>query len=378
MKWRSVLSWRLLLVVVLLPSRAAAQDVTEYYGVDALGSVRVVFDSAGNLVNRMDYGPFGEQLAGSTFSRRVYAQLFRDGETGQDYAEARMYQSRTGRMNAPDAVFAALFDPQRLNRYAYALNNPLSFTDPSGLSTCTHDPETGRTNCDGGVVDVDGRLPGGTRGGGGGSGSGGGSDGSEGGCTPFPTALMAADCGGGGGEEGGGQGNPVPPPVPAPPVPAPPVPPPPAPPGPPVGGPQAYAPFTRTQCNAIQTVLDRERRYGTDVAARMSSNTFGDRTLTPFNSTNVPNLQTPVGELDLDWYTDLTAHRTMFNATTGGPIVIYTGAKAAWTVMRYAAGVPVANPVPFRDPGERRAVAMSAAYNYSDIFTPDYLAQVCR
>ena len=37
----------------------------------------------------------------------------------------------------------------------------------------------------------------------------------------------------------------------------------------------------------------------------MSSNTFGDATLAPFNSTYVPNLQTPVGELDLDWYTDL-------------------------------------------------------------------------
>ena len=112
----------IVVVTWLLPASAAAQDVTEYYGVDALGSVRVVFDSAGNLINRMDYGPFGEQLAGSTFGRRVYAQLFRDGESGLDYAEARMHQSRTGRLTTPDPVFNALSNPQKWNRYSYAIN----------------------------------------------------------------------------------------------------------------------------------------------------------------------------------------------------------------------------------------------------------------
>ena len=134
MKTRRTLRCVLLLIAALVPARASAQtDVIEYYGVDALGSVRVVFDSAGNLINRMDYGPFGEQLAGSTFSRRVYAQLFRDGETGQDYAEARMYEVRTGRFAAPDPVFGSTADPQQWNRYAYALNSPLIFTDPTGL-----------------------------------------------------------------------------------------------------------------------------------------------------------------------------------------------------------------------------------------------------
>ena len=83
-------------VAFLVPARVAAQEVIEYYGVDAVGSVRVVFDSTGALVGRHDYGPFGEQLAPSRFGNKVYAQLFRDGEVGHDYAEARMYQSRTG------------------------------------------------------------------------------------------------------------------------------------------------------------------------------------------------------------------------------------------------------------------------------------------
>jgi RHS repeat-associated protein len=67
-------------------------------------------------------------------------QVAVDGETAMDYAEARMYQPRTGRFSAPDAVFIDLANPQRLNRYGYALANPLGYTDPTGLTAanCTY------------------------------------------------------------------------------------------------------------------------------------------------------------------------------------------------------------------------------------------------
>jgi RHS repeat-associated protein len=128
--------WRLALVVALglgLPMSAGAQDVVEYYGTDAIGSVRIVFDASGNIVGRMDYGPFGEQLSPSIMGQKSFAGLFRDGEAGLDYAQARSFQVRTGRFSAPDPVYAGLFDPQTWNRYSYALNNPLTFIDPSGL-----------------------------------------------------------------------------------------------------------------------------------------------------------------------------------------------------------------------------------------------------
>jgi hypothetical protein len=51
------------LAVLALPSVAFAQsENVEYYGLDALGSVRVIFDQQGNVVDRMDYDPFGENL----------------------------------------------------------------------------------------------------------------------------------------------------------------------------------------------------------------------------------------------------------------------------------------------------------------------------
>jgi RHS repeat-associated protein len=124
---------------------AAQTETVEYYGYDAIGSVRVVFDGAGNVLARLDYEPFGRELAPSPNAPdRKFAQLFRDGEAGLDYAQARSYQVRTGRFDAPDPVYAGLFEPQQWNRYAYAANRPLVFTDSTGLRTQEACPESER------------------------------------------------------------------------------------------------------------------------------------------------------------------------------------------------------------------------------------------
>ncbi len=115
------------------PAQAQSEQV-EYYALDALGSVRVVFDANGTILGRMDYGPFGEELSGATgLPDRRFAGLFRDGEAGLDAAGARSYQVRTGRFSSVDPVYAGIFEPQRWNRYSYALNSPVSLSDSSGL-----------------------------------------------------------------------------------------------------------------------------------------------------------------------------------------------------------------------------------------------------
>jgi RHS repeat-associated protein len=90
--------------------------------------------TTGGIIGRMDYGPFGQDLSvGTGLPTRGYAGLFRDGEAGLDHADARSYQSRTGRFSTVDPVYGRLFDPQGWNRYAYALNRPLNLIDPTWL-----------------------------------------------------------------------------------------------------------------------------------------------------------------------------------------------------------------------------------------------------
>ncbi|HEX5473765.1 MAG TPA: RHS repeat-associated core domain-containing protein [Vicinamibacterales bacterium] len=124
------------LALLALPSVAAAQSETvEYYGTDAAGSVRVVFDASGNVLSRMDYMPFGQELFSGLFAPEArFGGQTTDEETAQGNFHARQYQARTGRFVRTDPVFDGLFDPQRWNRYAYAVNNPLAYGDTTGLN----------------------------------------------------------------------------------------------------------------------------------------------------------------------------------------------------------------------------------------------------
>ena len=60
----------------------------------------------------------------------------RDAETGLDYFGARYMSAAQGRFTSPDPIWVKadrLVDPQRLNLYACGRNNPLRFTDPTGM-----------------------------------------------------------------------------------------------------------------------------------------------------------------------------------------------------------------------------------------------------
>jgi RHS repeat-associated protein len=138
--------------VGLIPHAAFAQpsEAVEYYGHDALGSVRVVFDATGTVTARADYGPFGEVFTQSgILPPGQFTGQERDGEAALDYFGARSYQPRTGRFTTVDPVYAGLFDPQQWNRYSYARNNPILFTDPAG-TTCAYTQDW--QNCGGGLT----------------------------------------------------------------------------------------------------------------------------------------------------------------------------------------------------------------------------------
>jgi RHS repeat-associated protein len=57
----------------------------------------------------------------------------RDAESGLDDFGARYYASTMGRFMSPDSSgYSGLTNPQSWNLYAYTLNNPLRYVDPSG------------------------------------------------------------------------------------------------------------------------------------------------------------------------------------------------------------------------------------------------------
>ena len=65
------------------------------------------------------------------FSKRARGQRL-DG-TGLYFYNARYYDAALGRFISPDPLVQAPYNSQSLNRFSYVINNPLVYTDPSGL-----------------------------------------------------------------------------------------------------------------------------------------------------------------------------------------------------------------------------------------------------
>jgi len=63
----------------------------------------------------------------------------RDYESNLDNFGARYDSSSLGRFMSPDPIGGQKIDPQTLNKYSYVRNNPINFTDPTGLYTCKDD-----------------------------------------------------------------------------------------------------------------------------------------------------------------------------------------------------------------------------------------------
>jgi RHS repeat-associated protein len=129
-------------VVLIVPRPGLAQsDTVVYYHLDAVGSVRVITDQNGAPIGPTpyDYLPFGQTLDPPTppADPREFAELERDPETTFDYAGARYYSSHEGRFTTPDdPLYMDPLNPQSMNRYAYAYNNPLRWVDSTGHEPC--------------------------------------------------------------------------------------------------------------------------------------------------------------------------------------------------------------------------------------------------
>lgn len=112
-----------------------AAGVVSYYHGDRL-TTRVLTNTSGVAVWSGSHDPYGEDVAGSgsATNKHRFTSYERDGESGTDYAVNRQYSFGVGRFMRPDPVAGVLEDPQSLNRFAYARNEPTNFTDQLGLA----------------------------------------------------------------------------------------------------------------------------------------------------------------------------------------------------------------------------------------------------
>lgn len=122
----------------------------KYIQQDWQGSVRTVTNSNGFVTARSDYQAFGEGIGNGVGLRSIaqgyisdkttrtgYARTEDDEATGQLHTWWRKLENRGGRWSSPDPYngSAKVWNPQSFNRYAYVVNDPISFIDPTGLCT---------------------------------------------------------------------------------------------------------------------------------------------------------------------------------------------------------------------------------------------------
>ncbi|QRO51545.1 hypothetical protein I6J59_08085 [Butyricimonas virosa] len=112
------------------------QGEVNYFLTDHLGSVRVIVDGTGKVLERNDYYPLGARQARSDYPQLAANRFKYNGKEEQvtgdlewlDYG-ARMYDSGLGRWFGVDPFQESFIS---LSPYNYCSGNPMVFIDPSG------------------------------------------------------------------------------------------------------------------------------------------------------------------------------------------------------------------------------------------------------
>jgi RHS repeat-associated protein len=114
---------------------------TVYIHPDILGSTNVITNASGQFLEAMNYRPFGStnlDLGTTGNESRGYIGQLQDPESNLDYLNARYYDGSRGQFLSEDPInvnltsSALLLEPQNLNYYAYANDNPVTGKDPTG------------------------------------------------------------------------------------------------------------------------------------------------------------------------------------------------------------------------------------------------------
>ncbi|MEU9979389.1 RHS repeat-associated core domain-containing protein [Streptomyces sp. NPDC051014] len=118
-----------------------------YLSGDPHGTSTVSLDATTQAVTKRYLTPFGSTRSGGTGTwadDKTFLGKTTDDASGLTYMGAREYDSTTGRFISADPLLS-VDQPQSLNGYTYANQNPVTLSDPSGQAVCMQDGVCGGT-----------------------------------------------------------------------------------------------------------------------------------------------------------------------------------------------------------------------------------------
>jgi RHS repeat-associated protein len=129
-------------VVGMHVEHSVTGPATLYFHKDHLGSVCVISNAAGVVVERLSYDAWGKRRFpdGTDDPAGALTSVSPRGFTGHEMLDSvdlvhmngRVYDPLIGRFGSADPVTESPFSSQGWNRYSYVGNSPVNFTDPSG------------------------------------------------------------------------------------------------------------------------------------------------------------------------------------------------------------------------------------------------------
>ncbi len=138
-----------------------------YYHFNAQHNTIALSNDSGLVTDTYTYEDFGKMLSHNGTSDQPYTYLGQYGVEQESptlyYMRARYYDAANHRFLSKDPYTITLENPQTINRYIYALNNPLEYSDPTGLYAEKDNQFSKGTRVLNGfqtVLDVAGLIPG--------------------------------------------------------------------------------------------------------------------------------------------------------------------------------------------------------------------------
>ena len=122
----------------------AYEKLQFYYHPDHLGSSSYITNLDGEVVQHIEYVPFGEVFIEERNNVWNTPYLFNakefDEETGMYYYGARYYDPRLSLWMSTDPMQEKY---SHINTYCYAFNNPLNFVDLHGMEGVKYESDNG-------------------------------------------------------------------------------------------------------------------------------------------------------------------------------------------------------------------------------------------